>query len=337
MGDIDLSVKDASLSSFADDTRLTMKVSSESDIEKMQADLNSVYEWSKQNNMMFNNTKFELLQYGKDLDLKSKSKYKTTASTQIQPKTQTKDLGILMTDDATFKSHINKIVENTKQLTSWILRVFRSRSPEVLLPLWKSLVIPRLEYSSQLWSPASKGQIKVLEALQWSYLKKINCVHRMTYNNALKQLKLYSLQRRRERYQAIYSWKIAEGIVPNLHPPMQTHATQRKGRLFQLPPVLNNSTSFAKLHNSFRYQAPRTFNALPKSLRSITSCPVLKFKTALDKFLKTLPDEPPIPGTNEASENSIVTVVRSNPHPPLFRDGVEEEEEVTDVGRPRQA
>ncbi|XP_057316740.1 uncharacterized protein LOC130657750 [Hydractinia symbiolongicarpus] len=37
MGDINLSVKDASLPSFADDTRLTIKVSSESCIEKMQA------------------------------------------------------------------------------------------------------------------------------------------------------------------------------------------------------------------------------------------------------------------------------------------------------------
>ena len=112
-------------------------------------------------------------------------------------------------------------------------------------------------------------------AYRWSFLFFI--IDKIfVYHNALKHLKLYSLQRRRERYQAIYSWKIAENQVPNLHPPMLTKESKRKGRLFQLPPVLNNTSNFSKLHNSFHYQASRIFNSLPKSLRSLTSCPVSK-------------------------------------------------------------
>ena len=43
-------------------------------------------------------------------------------------------------------------------------------------------------------------------------------------------LKLYSLQRRRDRYTIIYVWKILESIVPNLNIP-NTYGSIRRGRL----------------------------------------------------------------------------------------------------------
>ena len=48
--------------------------------------------------------------------------------------------------------------------------------------------------------------------------------------------------------------------------------------------------------SSLTHEGPKIFNALPKELRSITSSPVEKFKSGLDKFLGTIPDEPPVPG-----------------------------------------
>ena len=41
-------------------------------------------------------------------------------------------------------------------------------------------------------------------------------MHDLSYNERLKALKLYSLQRRRERYCIIYVWKVLEGLVPNV-------------------------------------------------------------------------------------------------------------------------
>ena len=42
----------------------------------------------------------------------------------------------------------------------------------------------------------------------------------ISYSKRLDVLKLYSLQRRRERYDIIYMWKIIEGLVPNLSDPI---------------------------------------------------------------------------------------------------------------------
>ena len=54
------------LSSFADDTKINHGIKSLDDAEEMQKDLEILYNWQNSNNMQFNDTKFQLLQFGKD-------------------------------------------------------------------------------------------------------------------------------------------------------------------------------------------------------------------------------------------------------------------------------
>ena len=61
------------------------------------------------------------------------------------------------------------------------------------------------------------------------------------------------------------------------------------------------------LATSLTHDGPRIFNALAQDVRGITGCPVDKFKAGLDKFLGTVPDEPPVTGYTATSRttNSI--------------------------------
>ena len=62
----------------------------------------------------------------------------------------------------------------------------------------------------------------------------------------------------------------------------------------------------------FSVNAVKLFNALPKQIRNITECPVDAFKSQLDKFLDTVPDEPQITGMpmyRRAEPNSIVDML----------------------------
>ena len=61
-------------------------------ITKLQQDLNSIYEWAEQCNMQFNDSKFELLRYGKDSALTSCTSYLTNKGTIIDEKDFVKDL-----------------------------------------------------------------------------------------------------------------------------------------------------------------------------------------------------------------------------------------------------
>ena len=137
-----------------------------------------------------------------------------------------------MSNTANFSENINNITTKTSQLSSWILRTFKVRNPEVMLTLWKSLVIPRFDYCSQLYNPSKVSQIQQLEMVQRSFLRKIDGMNGLDYWKQLQALKINSLERRRERYQIIYVWKILEGLVPNLSgsSKIEPRLSDRRGR-----------------------------------------------------------------------------------------------------------
>lgn len=139
------------------------------DALSLQQDLKEVYGWAERNNMTFNNTKFELLRYGRNEELKESTSYHTLTGEDIVSKPHVRDLGIAMSDDATFKLHISNTASSAKKLAGWILRTFQTRDARSMLLLWKALVLPRLEYCCQLWSPSKAGEIQTLEALQRSF------------------------------------------------------------------------------------------------------------------------------------------------------------------------
>ena len=106
-------------------------------------------------------------------------------------------------------------MESAKRMSAWVFRTFKTREKlPPLITLYKSLIQPLVEYASALWSPIDKGSIEALEKVQKSFVKRIKNVSR-DYEIALKQLNLYTLQRRRERYQILHIWKMLENLAPN--------------------------------------------------------------------------------------------------------------------------
>ena len=69
IGDIDRYVVTAYVSSFADDTRAANGISANADVCDVQVDIDAIYHWADENNMVFNNTTFECLRYGCNNDM----------------------------------------------------------------------------------------------------------------------------------------------------------------------------------------------------------------------------------------------------------------------------
>ena len=113
-----------------------------------------------------------------------------------------------MSSDCSFDAHINQLIKKCKNSAGWILRTFVTQDRLTMLTLFKAIVLSRLDYASQLWSPSKIYQINLIEKVQRTFTKHITEMHDLSYNERLKALKLYSLQRRRERYCIIYVWKV---------------------------------------------------------------------------------------------------------------------------------
>ena len=204
IGDIDTDITYSFLPSFADDTRLMKVIEDTIDTFKLQHDLNVVYKWAEANKMKLNGKKFEQLSFGKNTQKIKQSVYFDNQGKQIASKETVRDLGVIMDVNGTFTTHINKLISKVNELSGWILRTFQSREKDVLLTLWKSLVIPHLDYCSPLWSPVKTSLIQKIEMTQKAFIRNIKGMKKLNYWEQLKYLGLYSLERRRGRFQIIY-------------------------------------------------------------------------------------------------------------------------------------
>ena len=283
---------------YVDDTKVKKPIKNVEDVESLQLDLTKLYEWAKSNNMVFNGTKFQVVRYGQNEELKEDTLYFTEDTGDIIERfDKLRDLGVILNEEATFSDHIQHVEKKVRQKIGWVLRTFYTRNAGFMKILYKSLIVPHVDYCSQLWMPIQATQIQSIEKLQKDFLNKIPAVRELNYWEQLKQLKMISLQRRLERYTVLYVWKILEGLSPNCGIEVKMEGG-RLGRTCSIPS--RNSKAKASVQSmreqTFQVNGPKLFNSLPTKLRNMTKCPLEDFKLALDNYLSKIPDEPNVSG-----------------------------------------
>ena len=304
--DLEESLKHSLLRIFADDSKIVKDIENREDHQLLQEDINLAVKWSRDNNMELNKKKFQLMQYGTKNELKLP--YDIGQETPLEKEQDIKDLGVYVSENLSWETHIAESVKRGRKCMGWILRTFKSRKAEVLLTLYRSYVIPLLEYASVLWTPYKIKDIIKMESIQRSITAKIEGLKHLNYHQRLRALKLFSLQRRRERYSAIYVYKIAMNLVPN-NLNLQFYTTSRHGlkcRLLKIP-----ATHIGTVRkNSSISAGPSLFNVLPSEIKEAVS--IEQFKSRLDKFLISIPDLPPTHGYSAINKNTILEWVTGN-------------------------
>ena len=115
-----------------------------------------------------------------------------------------KDLGVQLSNDLTFSKHIEKTVKTCRKTLGWVMRTFTTRSKDTMKVLWNSMIQSRLDYCSQLWSPSLQSEIEKIEDVQRQFTKRIEGMENLPYQERLAKLKMYSQERRRDRYMCIF-------------------------------------------------------------------------------------------------------------------------------------
>ena len=107
-------------------------------------------------------------------------------------------------------------------------------------------------------------------------------------------LRMYSQERRRERYQIIFIWKLSQGLVGGYSLPFQH--SDRRGRTVLVPQIVLESAAAVKKarESSLQVKGARLYNLLPKELRDMQGVTVDTFKTSLDSWLSQVPDQPSV-------------------------------------------
>ena len=135
---------------------------------------------------------------------------------RMKKSVQEKDLGVLTSDSLLWNEQIKSSVSKANQMICWIVRNLTLREKSVMLPVYKALVRPHLEYCVQLWNPvAEQGNwslISELEGVQRRFTRLIDEVGTLPYSERLDKLNLTTLAERRIRGDLIEAFKAVNGF-----------------------------------------------------------------------------------------------------------------------------
>ena len=109
--------------------------------------------------MLFNETKCKCLHIGH----RNQHHVYTIGDHNIEETVEERDLGVIITETLSPSHHIAKVVRKAYQIVGMISRTYEDRSKNNLVPLYKSLVIPHLEYCVQAWRPYTYNKTSTTE------------------------------------------------------------------------------------------------------------------------------------------------------------------------------
>ena len=265
---------------YADDILLYRVISNTTDYSMLQTDINTVSTWVTSNNLSLNVEKCKLMVISR---LRKKSVSVPLLSLNGQPMERVssyKYLGITITEDLSWSTHINEISRKSRKQIGMLYRQFYAWStPEALLQLYTSTVRPHLEYASQVWNPHLTKHVNQLEQVQKFALKMCLKQWNLSYPDLLQLSSLSNLAARREHLNLYYFYKIVNGLFEFPNCPLTLRCLNyphRDGRsnLYVQPQASSNAH-----HCSFFPATISLWNSLPSSIA--TASTLNSFKSQL--------------------------------------------------------
>ena len=132
---------------FADDTKVFRKIKSDADRQQLQGDMNKLTEWSEKWQMLFIFGKFKCLHIGHG----NEDAQYTMGDTVLNTTVKERDLGLTISGDMKVSEQCGITAAKGNQTLGLIWRNIVYKEKELIIPLYKAIVRPHLEYCIQAW------------------------------------------------------------------------------------------------------------------------------------------------------------------------------------------
>ena len=261
---------------FADDTKIGREIKDKTDATLLQNDVDRLNEWGESWGLKFNHQKCKVLHIFNTID-QITTTY-SMANANLTTVDDMEDLGIIVSKDLKWQTHINKMCARAEKHLWLVIRTLSFSAPiKAKTTAYQAMIRSLIEYGSPIWSPRHKWLIKSIESIQRKATNFILCnarydsPHHINYKTRLLTLNLLPASYRREILDLTLFLKSYHGKVNydvrqylefddrDIGP--RTRQQDRGTRL------KTNLTKLSSTSNFFPYRVCKIWNSLPDNIR----------------------------------------------------------------------
>ena len=149
---------------FADDALLCRSINTMNDSVILQNDIDKLVTWSKTWQMQFNVPKCHTMRISRKREPALVDYY--TNRQKLSPVKNHLYLGVLLSNDLRWNSHVKNIVAKANKSLGFVSRNLYPCSENAKRSAYVTIVIPNLEYATAVWDPYRQEEIDSIEAVQ---------------------------------------------------------------------------------------------------------------------------------------------------------------------------
>ena len=272
--------KGSTLLVYADDILLFKPLSSPSDIQELQDDVDRICEWISLNHLTINVAKSKSM----CITRRRSSMLSFTILVNGSPLEKVKCfkyLGLWITDDLTWSCHIESVCCRARQQLGFIYRFFSPHCDAgTILALYKAHVLPMLDYACIVWDPHLRKDQLLLESVQHFALKIASQTWNSDYQTLRTRYDLAPLVNRRSYFKLLATFKFVHGFLycPGGYFLYKHSPNLRISHTKQLMQPFARCNAF---YHSFFVSSVKLWNSLPAELVLCSSIGSFKSKLRL--------------------------------------------------------